>query len=185
MGKGQPTGLIVVAAPGTLQEAEVIRTALRSRGFWAQIRGERMSQWFPHWGVALNPRGIEVAVPPDEAKDAAAFLEARRTEAGEAWKEERPKRRSPDDWAVAACWATLFSLLSLPLFLVTFYCYFKGQAAARRERPERPRRFRRLMTFAFLLGILPGAALAVGLLVAIVGLLIWAINWLGDPLTWP
>ncbi|HET6429672.1 MAG TPA: hypothetical protein VFJ30_14740 [Phycisphaerae bacterium] len=158
MGSTFSTDPTIVASVGTLQEADVLRTALRARGFRAQLHGERMSQWFPHWGVAVNPTGIHVVVPPEEAKDAAAFLEERRSAAEEAAKEE-PEGRPADYYAVGACWSALFSLLVLPAILVTFYCFFKALAVAGRRRPERPRRFRRLMTLAFLLGVLPYAIL--------------------------
>jgi len=127
--------------------------------------GERMSQWFPHLGVALNPTGIHVVVPPGQGEDAVAFLERRRSAAEEAG-EDRPERNPADRYAAGACWSAMFSLLTFPGLLLTFYCLLRAWSAARRRPPEKPGRYRRLMVLAFLVALLPYIFLLVSLVPA-------------------
>ena len=152
------TGMVVVASAPTLCEAEVTRAVLQAAGIDAFIIGEAAAQWLPHMSVALNPRGIEVAV---RAEDADAAEEALKPQP-EAFQgphakepvEDADYANSPDYYAERAYRSTWLTFICLPFVFVTPYLFIRAVNAASGMPPRDRRKFRARMTVVFVVGII-------------------------------
>lgn len=147
--------MVVFTAVGTLQEADVLRVALAAAGIEAIIVDENISSTLSHMGPAIHPQGIRVAVREEDVAAAEEIVgEARSRQDQEEDRLCSVDDPSPDDCAQRAYWAAWYSWWLPPIIVLTF-CHFVEAASAQRSAPvENPRRFRRHMIFASVVGIL-------------------------------
>jgi hypothetical protein len=166
MGNETRTDPVVVATAGTLQQADVMRAALEMAGIPVFVPHELSSNWMAHWGVAVNPRGIEIAV---HAKDVQAAREVLRPHlAGRAPEEQAP---SPDRYAESAYRAAFYAILLPPIVAACLYYFVRAARAQRTRPPENPKQFTRRLLVAFVVRILLPLAWASAVCLGMLGLL--------------
>jgi len=154
------SGPVVVATASTLQEADVLRAAIWSAGVEAMIANEYSSNTLSHLNIAVNPRGIQVIVAPQDAEAARDALAASCTKPEIATVHEEIDGGSatqdeplPDELARKAYWSAFLAWLLPPIAFITLYWFIRAITAARARRPVHQRLYRWHMAVALLLGI--------------------------------
>jgi len=137
MGNESQTDPVVVTTAGTLQQADVMRAALEAAGIPVFIPNELSSNWMAHWGVAVNPRGIEIAVPRKHAAEARAVLNLPPAE--KPAPKKAPKQHfTPDDYAEKAFRAALYWCWFPPLALLMAYYFLRALVSRTIEPVQQP-----------------------------------------------
>ncbi len=145
------TRSVVVAAEPEVGQAEVTCAVLRTLGFDAYVVDGNISSLLWHVSLAINPAGIRVAVPADQAEEASQAL-ARLREEDADWtrQDDAPADEdatpgpeglpvgasheipgTPDYHAARAALCSLFTFLLPPLLLLVPYHLVKAMRARR------------------------------------------------------
>lgn len=184
----------VVAHAATLQQADILRAVLQSEGFDAFIIGERAANVLSPLQMGLNPHGIRIAVPADQAQDALSVLRwkhqdglalpegawtANGPRGEEFWAdggedaESRPAEpgevvpSTADLDAERACLAALFSFWIWPLVPLTLWYIVRALVGAQKRGITGRATYRRNLALAVVGGVLlPAAVLCLILLLA-------------------
>lgn len=184
MGNETQTDPVVVATAGTLQQADVMRAALEAAGIPVFIPHELSSNWMAHWGVAVNRRGIEIAVPQKHLAQARAVLNL--PAADQPAPKKAPKEHlTPDDYAEKAFRAALYWCWFPPIALLMAYYFLRALIGRTMEPVQQPDRYARHLVLAFVMGIvLPGIFVLIVLETTLGGISQWLSSgaW---PFSWP
>ena len=167
--------MVVIGAAGSLTQADIMSAALASAGIEAMIVDENATNLLGHINIAVNPRGIRIAVPARDAENAARILKGKddgwgsidRQEAAEPSSKVTEERLSADQCARKAYYAAFFSWWLPPIAVVTAFWFAKAVAVRRDYPPENAGRFRRRMLVAFFLGILVPTCATIVILLAV------------------
>ena len=163
MDRADPSELKVVAAAGSVEEADLIRTALGAAGLEAIVLDANFSAWMPHLALGVGRGGVRVAVAARDVPAAEEILH-RSVDRAESAPDASGKLPLPSEeageLARRACLAGLFTWLVLPMVLLTVYYLIKAVRSARRNGVANPGALRRRFWAAVVLGvILPLVAL--------------------------
>ena len=163
MERADQSNLRVVAATGSVEEADLMCMALGAAGVKAIVLDANFSAWMPHMALGVGRGGVRVAVA---ARDVPAAKEILHRPADQ--RESLPDVDEPvylpseeaADLARRACLAALYTWLILPMFFLTVYYLIKAMRSARRNGVADRGALRRRFWAAVVLGIvLPVVAL--------------------------
>lgn len=161
-GRGEPAehrDMVEVARVAALDQADVLRSRLAGEEIDVMIPGERTTNTLAYMGPAVNPRGVRLLVPADQAgraREVLASLPSPRPAA-----DDRPEA---DRYAGSAATLSVFALAVMPLVPFVVYLGVRAILAARREPPGEPRAYRtNLIVAGVLTALSPAVMLSVTL----------------------
>ncbi len=167
-----PIELAVAVTAATLSEAELLCALLRAEGIDAFVPNSHSTNVLMHASLGLNPRGVQVMVQAEDVEPAKEVLAELRAEP-DTEVFEAPDNTA-DQYARSAYYAAVCSLIMVLFVPLTFWYYFRAQAAAQREAPADPQRFHRHMKWAVIMMI------AMTVLIAAMSLFFASLRWMAD-----
>ncbi len=138
-------GPMVVAEAVSLTQADVICAVLRTNDIEPFILNENSSQTLPHMGVAINPRGIQVAVRKADQPAAKLLLDQHHISEDE---KKASELNDADRFARSAGASFLLTLIVSLLIIPAIWYFFRAVKSRKKSAPTDKRRFRRNMMIA-------------------------------------
>jgi hypothetical protein len=130
--EADPNRPAIVAHATSLGQAEVIAAVLRAEGIDSAVYNANAAATLSHIPYAVNPRGIEVAVPADQAEQAREILSAGPPEELADAEEEPARDSSPEaapsaeDYARYSLRCAVLSILLGPLVVLAIWYFLKS-----------------------------------------------------------